>query len=65
MTVKRFVVNDNGTVLDTVTGENFDTVEEVVDTLNYYENNCLRYQKIISELKDGTYKEPLPITQRK
>lgn len=65
MTVERFVVNDNGTVLDTVTGENFDTVEEVVDTLNYYENNCLRYQKIISELKDGTYKEPLPITQRK
>lgn len=65
MTGNRFVVNDNGTVLDTVTGENFDTVEEVVDTLNYYENNCLRYQKIISELKKGTYEEPLPITQRK
>ena len=62
---KRFVVNDNGTVLDTVTGENFNTFEEVVDTLNYYENNCLRYQKTIAELKNGTYKEELPITQRK
>ena len=62
---KRFIVNTDGKVLDTVTGENFDTVEEVVDTLNYYENNCLRYQKTIAELKKGTYKEPLPITQRK
>lgn len=61
---KRFIVDD-GTVLDTVTGENFDTVEEVVTTLNYYEDNCLRYQETIAELKEGTYKEPLPITQRK
>ena len=62
---KRFIVDNDRTVLDTVTGENFDTVEEVVDTLNYYENNCLRYQKTIAELKNGTYKEELPITQRK
>ena len=61
---KRFIVDD-GTVLDTITGENFDTVEEVVDILNYYENICLRYQRIISELKNGTYEEELPITQRK
>ncbi len=62
---KRFIVDDAGTLIDTVTGENFDIVEEVVDTLNYYENTCLKNQKTISELKDGTYKEPLPITQRK
>lgn len=62
---KRFIVNNDGKVLDTVTGENFDTVEEVVDVLNYYEDNCLRYQKTITELKKGTYKETLPITQRK
>lgn len=62
---KRFIVDDAGTLIDMVTGENFDIVEEVVDILNYYENNCLRYQKIISELKNGTYKEELPITQRK
>ena len=62
---KRWIVDDAGTLIDIVTGENFDIVEEVVDTLNYYENTCLRYQQTISELKDGTYKEPLPITQRK
>ena len=62
---KRFIVDDAGTLIDMVTGENFDIVEEVVDILNYYENNCLRYQKIIFELKNGTYKEELPITQRK
>ena len=62
---KRFIVNNDGILVDTVTGENFDTVEEVVDVLNYYEDNCLRYQKTIAELKKGTYKEPLPITQRK
>ena len=62
---ERFIVDDAGTLIDMVTGENFDIVEEVVDTLNYYENTCLRYEKIISELKNGTYKEELPITQRK
>lgn len=64
MTEKRFIV-DNKTLIDIVTGENFSTVEEVVDTLNYYENTCRRYEKKISELKNGTYKEELPITQRK
>ena len=62
---KRFIVNNDGTLVDTVTGENFDAIEEVADTLNYYEDNCLRYQETIAELKKGTYKEPLPITQRK
>ena len=62
---KRFIVDDAGTLIDTVTGENFDIVEEVVDTLNYYENTCLKHEQTISELKDGIYKEPLPITQRK
>ena len=62
---ERWIVDDAGTLIDMVTGENFDIVEEVVDTLNYYENTCLKYEKTISELKDGTYKEPLPITQRK
>ena len=62
---ERFIVDDAGTLIDMVTGENFDIVEEVVDILNYYENTCLQYQKIISELKNDTYKEPLPITQRK
>lgn len=38
---------------------------DVVDTLNYYEYTCSRYEKIIGELKDGTYKEPVPITSRK
>lgn len=62
---ERWIVDDAGTLIDMVTGENFDIVEEVVDTLNYYENTCLKYEKTISELKDRTYKEPLPITQRK
>ena len=62
---ERFMVDDAGTLIDMVTGENFDIVEEVVDILNYYENTCRRYEKIISELKNGTYKEELPITQRK
>lgn len=62
---KRWIVDDAGTLIDMVTRENFDIVEEIVDTLNYYEETCLRYQKTISELKEGTYKEPLPITQRK
>ena len=62
---ERFIVDDAGTLIDMVTGENFDIVEEVVDTLNYYENTYLKYEKTIAELKNGTYKEPLPITQRK
>ena len=62
---KRFMVDDTGTLIDMVTRENFDTVEEVVDILNNYEDTCVRYEKIISELKKGTYKEELPITQRK
>ena len=61
---ERWIVDDAG-IIDMVTGENFDIVEEVVDTLNYYEETCLRYEKIIRKLKDGTYKEPLLITQRK
>lgn len=51
---KRWIVDDAGSLIDTVTLEYFDIVEEIVDTLNYYEENCLRYQKTISELKDGT-----------
>lgn len=62
---ERFMVDDAGTLIDMVTGETYDIVEEVVDTLNYYENTCLKYEKTIAELKDGTYKEALPITQRK
>ena len=62
---KRFIVNNDGILVDTVTGENFDIVEEVVDTLNRYENTCRRYEQKISELKNGTYNEELPITQRK
>lgn len=64
MTEKRFVMNNNE-LFDTVTNEIFKSLGDVVDTLNYYEETCLRYEKIIGELKDGTYKEPLPITQRK
>ena len=62
---KRWIVDDAGTLIDMVTRENFDIVEEIVDTLNYYEETCLKHEKTISELKDGTYVEPLPITQRK
>jgi len=62
---KRFIVDDAGTLIDMVTRENFDIVEEVVDILNNYEDTCLRYEKTIAELKKGTYEEPLPITQRK
>ena len=62
---ERWIVDDAGTLIDIVTRETYDIVEEVVDILNYYENTCLRYQQTISELKDGTYKEPLPITQSK
>lgn len=62
---KRFSkCKDQCKVFDWVTNGVLD-IHEIVDTLNYYERNCLRYEKIISELKDGTYKEPLPITQRK
>ena len=62
---ERFIVDTAGTLIDMVTRENFDIVEEVVDILNNYEDTCVRYEKIISELKNGTYKEELPITQRK
>ena len=62
---KRWIVDDAGTLIDIVTRDCFDIVEEIVDTLNYYEETCLKYEKTIRELKDGTYKEPLPITQRK
>ena len=62
---ERWVVDDAGTLIDMVTRETYDIVEEVVDVLNYYENTCVKYEKTISELKNGTYKEPLPITQRK
>ena len=62
---KRWIVDDAGTLIDMVTMENFDIVEEIVDTLNYYEETFLKYEKTISELKNGTHKEPLPITQRK
>ena len=62
---KRWIVDDAGTLIDIVTRESFDIVEEIVDTLNYYEETCLKYEKTISELKDGTYVEPLPITSRK
>lgn len=62
---ERFMIDDSGTLIDLVTRETYDIVEEVVDVLNNYENTVLRYEKIISELKDGTYKEELPITQRK
>ena len=66
MTVnKRFIVDDAGTLIDMVTRDTFDIVEEVVDILNNYEDTCIRYEKIISELKNGTYNEELPITQRK
>lgn len=41
----------------------------VADVFKYigedYEETCLKYEKTIRDLKDGTYKEPLPITQRK
>ena len=62
---KRWMVDDAGTLIDIVTRECFDIVEEIVDILNYYEEVCLKYEKTIRELKKGTYKEPLPITQRK
>lgn len=62
---KRWIVDDAGTLIDIVTRDCFDIVEEIVDTLNYYEETCLKYEKTIRELKDGAYKEPLPITQRK
>ena len=65
MTDKRFMVDDAGTLIDLVTRETYDIVEEVVDLLNYYENTCLKYEKTICELKNGTYKEPVPITSRK
>ena len=62
---KRFMVDDAGTLIDMVTRDTFDIVEEVVDILNNYEDTCVRYEKIISKQKNGTYKEDLPITQRK
>ena len=64
MTEKRFIMN-NGELFDTVTNETFKCLEDVVETLNYYEETCLKYEKTIRDLKDGAYKEPLPITQRK
>ena len=59
------MVDDAGTLIDMVTRDTFDIVGEVVDILNNYENTCLRYEKTIAELKNGNYKEELPITQRK
>lgn len=53
MTEKRFKIDDNGVLIDTLTTETFKTVEDVVDILNYYENSCLRFEKRIRELKDN------------
>ena len=64
MTEKRFIMN-NGELFDIVTNETFKCLGDVVDTLNYYEETCLKYEKTIRELKEGIYKEPLPITSRK
>lgn len=65
LTEKRFSkCKDQCKVFDWVTSGVLD-IREIVDTLNYYAETCLRYQKIISGLKEGTYKEPFPITQRK
>ena len=49
---ERFIVDDAGTLIDMVTRETFDIVEEVVGTLNYYERTCTDYEKKISELHD-------------
>ena len=65
MTEKRFSkCKDQCKVYDWVTNGVLD-IKEIVDTLNYYESTCLKYERTIRKLKDGTYKEPLAITQRK
>ena len=41
MSAERYMVDDAGTLIDKVTLDNFDTVEEVVNLLNHHENKLL------------------------
>ena len=69
---KRYIVDDAGTLIDTVTKECYDIVEEVVDVLNEKENSIRHYEEVIDELTSKiirinrlTTDNELPITQRK
>ena len=46
MSAERYMVDDAGTLIDKVTLENFDTVEEVVSILNHYASTL---EKLVDE----------------
>lgn len=46
MSVERYMVDDAGTLIDKVTLDNFDTVEEVVSILNHYASTL---EKLVDE----------------
>jgi len=46
MSAERYMVDDAGTLIDKVTLDNFDTVEEVVNLLNYY---VITLEKLVDE----------------
>lgn len=48
------VKNKQCKVFDELTNDVLD-IDEIVNTLNYYENTCLRYEKNYPEIKDELY----------
>lgn len=46
MSVERYMVDDAGTLIDKVTLDNFDTVEEVVSIMNHYASTL---EKLVDE----------------
>ena len=50
---EKWIVDDAGTLIDMVTGENFDIVEEVVDLLNELSDENEQLKKENKTLADG------------
>ena len=52
MSLERYMVDDAGTLIDKVTRDNFDTVEEVVSILNHYASTLEELVDENEELKE-------------
>lgn len=66
---ERFLVDDAGTLMDLVTRDTYDIVEEVVDVLNNYEKTVLYKNERIKELTNEVelyrhYVEIIPIEEK-
>ena len=49
--IKRFIVDDAGTLIDMNTGKYYDYFEEVVDLMNEQETDKLNYKRQLNTLK--------------